>query len=103
MINRAKKGINGMDGKESVVVIRNMSPEEKLRELAWQRETMLHDKATALRFARETGYAEGEEKGREEGIAEGIEKGEANIKSKLAKKMREQGYSEEVIQSLMSE
>ena len=87
MINRAKKGINGMDGKESVVVIRNMSPEEKLRELAWQRETMLHDKATALRFARETGYAEGE----------------ADIKSKLAKKMREQGYSEEVIQSLMSE
>ena len=92
--------------KRAVVVIKDMSADEKLRELAWQRETMLHDKATALRFARETGYAEGEEKGikkgREEGIAEGIEKGEANIKSKLAKKMREQGYSEEVIQSLMS-
>ncbi len=51
----------------AVVVIRDMSADERIREAAIQRETMLHDKATALRFARDTGYTEGMEKGMEKG------------------------------------
>ncbi len=59
----------------AVVVIRDMSADERIREAAIQRETMLHDKATALRFARDTGYTEGMEIGREEGREEGMRQG----------------------------
>ncbi len=55
----------------AVVVIKDMSADERIREAAIQRETMLHDKATALRFARDTGYTEGVEIGREEGMRQG--------------------------------
>ncbi len=105
----------------AVVVIRDMSADERIREAAMQRETMLHDKATALRFARDTGYTEGMEKGiekgRSEGIAEGIERGmekgiekgieqgieqgEMKAKAALADRMRAQGYSEDMIRKLI--
>ena len=113
----------------AVVVIRDMSADERIREAAIQRETMLHDKATALRFARDTGYtegrsegiAEGMEKGRKEGrsegIAEGMEKGmkkgmekgmkkgreegETKAKAALAERMRAKGYSEDMIRELI--
>ena len=105
----------------AVVVIKDMSADERIREAAIQRETMLHDKATALRFARDSGYtegrsegiAEGMEKGiaegREKGIAEGMEKGrsegiaegETKAKAALADRMRALGYSEEMIRELM--
>ena len=89
----------------AVVVIRDMSADERIREAAMQRETMLHDKATALRFARDTGYTEGIEKGRSEGMAEGIEKGieqgETKAKAALADRMRAKGYSEDMIRELM--
>ena len=113
----------------AVVVIRDMSADERIREAAIQRETMLHDKATALRFARDTGYtegrsegiaegmekgiAEGREKGiaegREKGIAEGMEKGrsegiaegETKAKAALAERMRAKGYSEDMIRELI--
>ena len=99
----------------AVVVIRDMSADESIREAAIQRETMLHDKATALRFARDSGYtegrsegiAEGMEKGREEGrsegIAEGMEKGETKAKAALADRMRAKGYSEDMIRELIGE
>ena len=111
----------------AVVVIKDMSADERIREAAWQRETMLHDKATALRFARDSGYtegrsegmaegmkkgrsegiAEGMEKGREEGrsegIAEGMEKGETKAKAALADRMRAKGYSEDMIRELIGE
>ena len=105
----------------AVVVIKDMSADERIREAAFQRETLLHDKATALRFARDTGYTEGMEKGiekgiekgRSEGIAEGIERGmekgiekgieqgEMKAKAALADRMRAKGYSEDMIRELI--
>ena len=105
----------------AVVVIKDMSADERIREAAFQRETLLHDKATALRFARDTGYTEGMEKGiekgiekgRSEGIAEGIERGmekgiekgieqgEMKAKASLADRMRAKGYSEDMIRELI--
>ncbi len=93
----------------AVVVIKDMSADDRIREAAFQRETLLHDKATALRFARDTGYTEGIEKGiekgRSEGIAEGIEKGieqgETKAKAALADRMRAKGYSEDMIRELI--
>ena len=77
---------------KAVVVIKEMSADEKIQEAARQRETMLHDKATALRFAREEGMKEGEKKGREAGR----EEERANIISK----MRSMGLDEELIKAL---
>ena len=81
----------------AVVVIKDMSADERIREAAIRRETMLHDKATALRFARDSGYTEG----RSEGIAEGIEQGETKAKAALADRMRAKGYSEDMIRELI--
>ncbi len=93
----------------AVVVIKDMSADERIREAAIQRETMLHDKATALRFARDSGYtegrsegiAEGREKGIAEGMEKGMEKGETKAKAALAERMRTLGYSEDMIRELM--
>ena len=73
----------------AVVVIKDMSADERIREAAIQRETMLHDKATALRFARDTGYTEG------------MEKGETKAKAALADRMRAKGCSEDMIRELI--
>lgn len=49
--------------KDAVVVIKEMSADEKIQEQARRREMMLHDKATALWFSREQGKKEGLEEG----------------------------------------
>ena len=54
--------------KKAVVAIKEMDADEKIRELAFQRETALRDRASALRFSREEGIKEGEVKGRLEMI-----------------------------------
>ncbi len=89
----------------AVVVIKDMSADERIREAAIQRETMLHDKATALRFARDSGYTEGRSEGIAEGMEKGMEKGreegETKAKAALAERMRALGYSEDMIRELM--
>ena len=89
----------------AVVVIKDMSADERIREAAIQRETMLHDKATALRFARDSGYTEGRSEGIAEGMEKGMEKGreegETKAKAALADRMRAKGYSEDMIRELI--
>ena len=93
---------------KAVVVIKEMSADEKIQEAARQRETMLHDKATALRFAREegmkegreAGIKEGERKGREAGIKEGERKGRESERANIISKMRSMGLDEELIKAL---
>ena len=70
--------------RQAVVVIKEMSADEKVRAAAERREAMLHDKATALRYAREEGEKIGEKRGREAMIA----------------KMRSMGIDEDVIKKL---
>ncbi len=81
---------------KAVVVIKEMSADEKIQEAARQRETMLHDKATALRFAREEGMKEG----REAGIKEGERKGRESERANIISKMRSMGLDEELIKAL---
>ena len=47
---------------------------------------------------REEGLAKGREEGREEGLSEGMEKGEVIKAEKIARKMKEMGFSTEEIQ-----
>ena len=58
--------------KKAVVAIKEMDADEEIREKAFQRETALRDRASALRFSREEGIKEGREEGREEGRIEMI-------------------------------
>ena len=76
--------------KETIVMLRQLSADEKVRQEAYYREKRLHDEATALGTARREGIAEGRAEGRAEGIAEGEAKGKAegmlNTLERLVKK-----------------
>ena len=76
-----------MDEYGTVVMLRELSADEKVRREAYYREKRLHDEATALGHARR------------EGIAEGVAKNKAEVIAK----MRKQGYSEEQIKKLFDE
>ena len=56
------------ENKKAVVAIKEMDADEEIREKAFQRETALRDRASALRFSREEGIKEGREEGRIEMI-----------------------------------
>ena len=58
---------------ETIVMLRQLSADEQVRQEAFYREKRLHDEASALGHARREGKAEG----RAEGIVEGIAIGEA--------------------------
>ena len=62
-----------MDREERIVMLRQLSADEQVRQEAFYREKRLHDEASALGHARREGKAEG----RAEGIVEGIAIGEA--------------------------
>ena len=68
---------------KTIVILREMSADEKIREEARRREKRLHDEATALNHARK------------EGIEEGI--------ASVAEAMRKKGYTEEQIKDLLSQ
>ena len=72
---------------KTIVILREMSADEKIREEARRREKRLHDEATALNHARSEGKAEG----RSERDAE------------LAEMWRKKGYTEEQIKDLLGE
>ena len=76
-----------MDEYGTVVMLRELSADEKVRREAYYREKRLHDEATALGHARR------------EGIVEGV----AKSKAEIAAKMRKQGYTEEQIKKLFDE
>ncbi len=71
--------------KKTIVMLRELSADEKVRQEAFYREKRIHDEATALNGARK----EGIEIGRAEGLNEMIEK------------MRKSGMSEEQIRSII--
>ena len=76
---------------KTIVILREMSADEKIREEARRREKRLHDEATVLNHARKEGIEEGIEKGRAEGIAS------------VAEAMRKKGYTEKQIKDLLGE
>ncbi len=56
---------------KTIVVLRRLSADEKIRQEAWYREKQLHDEANAINGSRREGRAEGRAEGRVEGRAEG--------------------------------
>ena len=103
--------------KKTIVMLRELSADEKIRQEAFYREKRLHDEATALNGAKREGIkigraegiaegmAKGVAKGRTEGIAEGVAKGRtegmAEGINKMIEKMRRAGFSEEQIKSVI--
>ncbi len=80
---------------KAVLIIKEMSEDEKIQEIARIREKQMHDEATAIGHAKREGRAEGR--------AEGITIGEEKAKSRLIAVMRKNGMSEEQIQQLLKE
>ena len=89
--------------KETIVMLRQLSADEKVRQEAYYREKRLHDEATALGSARREGIAIGLEQGRAEGEAKGRAEGEQNLKNKLMEKWRAAGIPEDQIKELLGE
>ena len=81
--------------RNTIVKLRQMSADEKIRMEAFYREKRLHDEATALGSARREGRAEG--------IAEGIELGAKSYKDSLIEKWRKAGMTDEQIKELLDE
>ena len=73
--------------KKAIMVIKEMSADEKLQEMARMREKTLHDEASAIVFAKRKGLEEGMQKGMEKGMEKGIEKGMVEEKIKICKQM----------------
>ena len=94
-----QKSTNIQEVKDTIVMLRELSADEKVRREAYYREKRLHDEATALGHARREGISEGITIGKAEGIVEGVAKNKAEVIAK----MRKQGYSEEQIKMLFEE
>ena len=75
--------------KKSIVEIRYLSEEEKIRLQAEYREKALHDEASAMSDARMKGFAEG------------IAEAKAELRRTVESKMRNMGYSEEQIKAVL--
>ena len=97
--------------RDTIVMLRNLSKDDKLRMEAHYREKRMHDEATALGHARREGRAEGMAAGRAVGRAEGIAEGMAAGRTEgrteankaIAQKMRSSGYSLEQIKALLGD
>ena len=76
---------------EAVLILREMSADEKMKELARRRELALHDRITDIEVSREEGRQEGLQQGRQEGLQKGKKEG-IEITKKVFK-LSMQGYT----------
>lgn len=98
---------------QAILVLRELSADEKMRYMAEMREKALHDEATAIHAALEKGMAQGLKKGLEkglaqgmaqglkQGIAQGLEQGKAEERQRMIENLRKFGFSEEQIQAAL--
>ena len=82
--------------RDTIVMLRQLSADEQVRQEAYYREKRLHDEATALGNARREGKAEGKAEGRVEGKIEG----KAELREEKISQMRKLGFTEEQIQAV---
>ena len=80
---------------EAVLILREMSADEKMKELARRRELALHDRITDIEVSREEGRQEGLQQGRQEGLQKGKTEG-IEITKKVFK-LSMQGYTKKQI------
>ena len=74
--------------RDTIVMLRQLSADEQVRQEAYYREKRLHDEATALGNARREGKAEGKAEGR------------AELREEKISQMRKLGFTEEQIQAV---
>ncbi len=79
---------------KAVFLLKKMSADDKLREIARIRERALHDEASYIADAKTEGWNEGIKKGRAEGIKEGEKKGIKKGRAEGIKKGRAEGIKE---------
>lgn len=82
---------------QAILVLRELSADEKMRYMADMREKALHDEATAIHAAIEKGMEQGMKKGIEQGLKKGIEQGKAEERQRMIENLRKFGLSEEQI------
>lgn len=82
---------------DAIVILRQMSADEKIRQEAYYREKRLHDEASAVNGAKRECFAEGEAKGKAEGIeigkAEGKAEGNVEKAVKVVKNLLSQNFT----------
>lgn len=86
---------------QAILVLRELSADEKMRYMADMREKALHDEATAIHAAIEKGIEQGLKKGIEQGLKKGIEQGKAEERQRMIENLRKFGLSEEQIQAAL--
>ena len=93
--------------KKTIVMLRHLSADEKVRQEAYYREKRMRDEDNAIIGSRREGFqaglAEGEARGLVKGRAEGRAEGEARVKQTLIEKWRAKGMTDEEIRDLLGE
>ncbi len=88
---------------EAVLILREMSADEKMNELARRRELALHDRITDLEVSRQEGLEEGLEKGMQKGIEKTKSIFKLLMKGYTVQQIADElGISEEQVQSIIS-
>ena len=99
---------------KAVFLLKKMSADDKLREIARIRERALHDEASYIADAKTEGWNAGIKKGRAEGIkegekkgikkgrAEGIKEGEKKGRAELFEAFRSMGADEELLRRVQA-
>ena len=82
---------------ETIVKLRELSADEKLKRDAYYREKRLHDEASAIIGSRREGRAEG----LAEGLAEGRAEGRAEERNAIIESMRKNGFTDEQIKLVL--
>lgn len=82
---------------QTIVKLRELSADDKLRQEVYYREKRLHDEASALNNARREGIEQGRVEGIELGRVEGIELGKAEQMDSIIRNMRKNGLTEDQI------
>ena len=108
---------------KTILIIRNLSGDEKIRQEAYYREKRLHDEATALGHARREGIAQGRAEGltqgraegltqgraegltqgRAEGLTQGRAEGRAEVRNQMAERLRAKGMTDDEIREILGE
>ena len=81
--------------KKTIVMLRHLSADEKVRQEAYYREKRTHDEENAIIGSRREGFKEGK--------AAGLAEGRAEVKQTLMEKWRAKGMTEEEIRELLDE
>ncbi len=83
---------------KAIVIMHEMSEDEKIQEMARLREKWIRDEVSNREFYRKQGKAEGRAEGRAEGKAEG----EANKEKEIISKLIQNGFTEEDIRKILN-